>query len=110
MLLLVNTTSTMRSDTLVTTLASRSDLYYTDLTEMMGSMTADGRERVENYLRDTEKLLAENDMPAKVISEVQYKYGVSTGGKDYSIVCLQGIHTKASDYEYTEGACSAKCK
>ena len=102
-LLLVNTTSTMRSDTLVTTLASNSDLYYTDLTEMMGSMTADGRERVENYLRDTEKLLAENDMPARVISEVQYKYGVSTGGKDYSIVCLQGIHTKASDYEYTEG-------
>ena len=102
-LLLVNTTSTMRSDTLVTTLASRSNLYYTDLTEMMGSMTADGRDRVENYLRDTEKLLAKNDMPAKVISEVQYKYGVSTGGKDYSIVCLQGIHTKASDYEYTEG-------
>ena len=102
-LLLVNTTSTMRSDSLVTTLASRSDLYYTDLTEMMGSMTADGRQRVENYLRDTEKLLAENDMPAKVISEVQYKYRVSAGGKDYSIVCLQGIHTKASDYEYTEG-------
>lgn len=102
-LLLVNTTSTMRSDTLVTTLASRSDLYYTDLTEMMGSMTADGRQRVENYLSDTEKLLAENDMPAKVISEVQYKYRVSAGGKDYSIVCLQGIHTKASDYEYTEG-------
>lgn len=71
-LLLVNTTSTMRSDTLVTTLASRSDLYYTDLTEMMGSMTADGRQRVENYLSDTEKLLAENDMPARVISEVQY--------------------------------------
>ena len=42
-------------------------------------------------------------MPAKVISEVQYKYRVSAGGKDYSIVCLQGIHTKASDYEYTEG-------
>ena len=81
-LLLVNTTSTMRSDTLVTTLASRSDLYYTDLTEMMGSMTADGRQRVENYLSDTEKLLAENDMPAKVISEVQYKYRVSAGGKD----------------------------
>ncbi len=37
---------------------------------MMGSMTADGRERVKNYLRDTEKLLAENDMPARVISEV----------------------------------------
>ena len=53
---------------------------------MMGSMTADGRQRVENYLSDTEKLLAENDMPAKVISEVQYKYRVSAGGKDYSIV------------------------
>lgn len=102
-LVFVNTSSTMRSDTFVTTFGTRSDLYYTDLTEAMSSMNPDGRKQVEAYLTDTEKLLKKNGMPAKMCVEAQYKYRVSFNGKDYSITCQQGIHTKADEYEYTEG-------
>ena len=102
-LVFVNTSSTMRSDTLVTTFGTRSDLYYTDLTEAMGSMNPDGRNQTESYLADTEELLEKNGISAKLCVEVQYKYKIRVGGKDYSISCQQGIHTKASDYEYIEG-------
>lgn len=82
---------------------TKSDFYYTDLEETLGSMNSDGRERIEKYLTDTEKLLLENGMSAKMCVEVQYKYKISFNGKDYSISCQQGIHTKADEYEYLEG-------
>lgn len=102
-LVFVNTSSTMRSDTFVTTFGKRSDLYYTDLTEAMGSMKSDGREKVEAYLANTEKMLKENGMSAKMCVEIYFNYKVSFDGKDYSISCQQGVHTKAEEYEYLEG-------
>lgn len=102
-LVFVNTSSTMRSDTFVTTFGIRSDLYYTDLTEAMSCMNPDGRKQIEAYFADTEELLRKNGMPAKLCVETQNKCNVRFDGKDYSISCQQGIHTKASEYEYTEG-------
>ena len=102
-LVFVNTSSTMRSDTFITTFGTRSDLYYTDLTESMSCMNPDGRKQIEEYFAETEALLKKNGMPAKLCVETQYKNKIRFNGKDYSISCQQGIHTKASDYEYTEG-------
>lgn len=102
-LVFVNTSSTMRSDTFITTFGTRSDLYYTDLTEAMSCMNPDGRKQIEEYFAKTEALFKKNGMPAKLCVETQYKYKVHFDGKDYSISCQQGIHTKASAYEYTEG-------
>lgn len=102
-LVFVNTSSTMRSDTFVTTFGTRSDLYYTDLTEAMSCMNPDGRKQIEEYFAETEALLKKNGMPAKLCVETQYKNKIRFNGKDYSISCQQGIHTKASEYEYTEG-------
>lgn len=102
-LVFVNTSSTMRSDTFITTFGTRSDLYYTDLTESMSCMNPDGRKQIEEYFAETEALLKKNGMPAKLCVETQYKNKIRFNWKDYSISCQQGIHTKASDYEYTEG-------
>lgn len=102
-LVFVNTSSTMRSDTFITTFGTRSDLYYTDLTESMSCMNPDGRKQIEAYFAETEALLKKNGMPAKLCVETQYKNKIRFDGKDYSISCQQGIHTKASEYEYTEG-------
>lgn len=102
-LVFVNVSSTMRSDTFITTFGTRSDLYYTDLTESMSCMNPDGRKQIEEYFAETEALLKKNGMPAKLCVETQYKNKIRFNGKDYSISCQQGIHTKASDYEYTEG-------
>ena len=102
-LVFVNVSSTMRSDTFITTFGTRSDLYYTDLTEAMSCMNPNGRKQIEEYFAKTEALFKKNGMPAKLCVETQYKYKVHFDGKDYSISCQQGIHTKASEYEYTEG-------
>ena len=102
-LVFVNVSSTMRSDTFITTFGTRSDLYYTDLTEAMNCMNPDGRKQIEEYFAKTEALFKKNGMPAKLCVETQYKYKVHFDGKDYSISCQQGIHTKASAYEYING-------
>lgn len=102
-LVFVNVSSTMRSDTFITTFGTRSDLYYTDLTEAMSCMNPDGRKQIEEYFAKTEVLFKKNGMPAKLCVETQYKYKVHFDGKDYSISCQQGIHTKASAYEYING-------
>lgn len=102
-LVFVNISSTMRSDTFITTFGTRSDLYYTDLTEAMSCMNPDGRKQIEEYFAKTEALFKKNGMPAKLCVETQYKYKVHFDGKDYSISCQQGIHTKASAYEYING-------
>ena len=102
-LVFVNVSSTMRSDTFITTFGTRSDLYYTDLTEAMSCMNPDGRKQIEEYFAKTEALFKKNGMPAKLCAETQYKYKVHFDGKDYSISCQQGIHTKASAYEYING-------
>ena len=46
----------MRSDTFITTFGTRSDLYYTDLTEAMNCMNPDGRKQIEEYFAKTEAL------------------------------------------------------
>lgn len=102
-LVFVNVSSTMRRDTFITTFGTRSDLYYTDLTEAMSCMNPDGRKQIEEYFAKTEVLFKKNGMPAKLCVETQYKYKVHFDGKDYSISCQQGIHTKASAYEYING-------
>ena len=102
-LVFVNVSSTMRSDTFITTFGTRSDLYYTDLTEAMSCMNPDGRKQIEEYFAKTEALFKKNGMPAKLCVETQSQYKVHFDGKDYSISCQQGIHTKASAYEYING-------
>lgn len=66
-------------------------------------MNPDGRKQIEEYFAKTEALFKKNGMPAKLCVETQYKYKVHFDGKDYSISCQQGIHTKASAYEYING-------
>ena len=61
------------------------------------------RKQIEEYFAKTEALFKKNGMPAKLCVETQYKYKVHFDGKDYSISCQQGIHTKASAYEYING-------
>ena len=102
-LVFVNVSATLRSDTFVTTFGKRSDLYYQDQETGINSMTKDGEKQVETYLADQEQLLADDGMPAKMCVEALYKYKVRVKDKDYSLSCQQGIHTNASEYEYTEG-------
>ncbi len=101
-LMLVNTTATMKSPNLISTFGTKSHLYVTDVDDVMKYMT--GTEKgIEERLREMEEELCAEQMPAKLCIELQYKYPVTFEGNKYTLSCQQGVWTKSTDYEYTEG-------
>ncbi len=101
-LVLVNTTATMKSPALIHTFGTETDLYVTDVTDVMNYMTG-SKDSMQRHLEDMEEELADEGMPAKLCVEIQYKYPVTFEGRDYMLSCQQGMNTKMSDYEFTEG-------
>ena len=102
-LILVNTTSTMKSSNLIDTFGARSDLYVENVGEAMKSMNTGSKSSMEEYLTEQEDRLTKEGMPSKCYNEIQYKYRVSFEGNDYVLTCQQGLKRKASDYKYIEG-------
>lgn len=102
-LMVVNTTSTMKSDRLIKTFGSKSDLYITDVKKSMEYMSGYDRNGIENDLHKKESELAGAGMPSHMCTEIQFTYPVTFEGKNYNLSFQQGLGTKASDYEYIEG-------
>ena len=102
-LILVNTVETMKSPNLIYTFGTKSDLYVTDVADVMETMNTGDKSSLEKYFSKKEKELSEQDMPAEFCAEVQYTYKLSFEGEDYSLTCQQGLGTSASDYKYSEG-------
>ncbi|MCQ2532760.1 MAG: ABC transporter permease [Saccharofermentans sp.] len=105
-LVLVNTVNTMKSDNLLDTFASRSDLYInvTDV-DTIENFTNNfkSRDDVNNYFNEIKEDFAREGIPCEVCMDFQYKCPVTANGKTYSIVAQQGINTKMTDYTYYEG-------
>lgn len=103
-LILVNTVATLKSSNLIHIFGTETDLYLSDAAGVMKYMNEDsGKEDLEARMREMEKELAKEGMPAKVCIEMIYKYPISFEGNDFSFSCQQGIDTKMSDYVFTEG-------
>ena len=102
-LVLVNTTATMKSPNLIYTFGTKSDLYVTDVADVMNYMNGSSKSEMEENLGKMGEELTEHGMPAELCIEVQYKYTISFEGEDYGLTCLQGLGTEAADYLYTEG-------
>lgn len=103
-LMLVNTTATMKSPNLVHTFAPERDLYLEDMPGATQFMEGSSRSEVEAYIREKEEKLAENGMPSVLGVDVQYKYMLTYQGKDYTLTCYQGIGVNVSDFTYMEGS------
>lgn len=103
-LMIVNTTNTMKSDNLIDFFATKSDLYMTDTSKAMELMTkVDEDNAINEYLSKQAERLQEEDMPANLAVEVQFKYKITANGSSYKITCQQGYNTKMSDYKYLDG-------
>ena len=102
-LILVNTTATMKSPNLIHTFGTKSDLYVTDVADVMNYMNAGSKEEMEAYLEAKGEELAELGMPAEFCIELQYKYTISFEGNDYVTTCQQGLGTEIAEYVFTEG-------
>lgn len=100
-LVLVNTVSTMKSDKLVTTFASRSDLYF--VAPLMPYMHEGGEVERDAYIQKVEDDLAKMGMPGEVFVDVQYAYPLECKGEEYSIRLQQGVKTTTDMYQYSKG-------
>ncbi len=101
-LILVNTTATMKSDKLIYTFGTRSDLYLSD-SQVMDNLGGGTKEDLLLYMDELAEKLAEERMPAQLALELIYKYPITFQGNDYILTCQQGLNTKASEYKYIEG-------
>ena len=101
-LMLVNTTATMKSPNLLSTLVTESHLYVDDVAAIMGSMTGTKEEMIERMDEMADEL-ADEGMPGEICIEVQYKYPMTFNGNDYTFTCQQGINTDYEGYVYLEG-------
>lgn len=102
-LMLVNTTATMKSPNLIHTFGTKTDLYVTDVSRVMEYMNSDSKEGMRKGLEEMAKELTDKGMPAEFCIEIQYKYPITFEGNEYVLSCQQGLNTEMSEYEFTEG-------
>lgn len=103
-LILVNTTATMKSPNLIYTFGTKSDLYVTDVSDVMKYMGNGSLEAMEERLEQLKQQLEDEGMPAELCLELQFKYPITFDGEDYVMTCQQGLGTEISQYQFTEGA------
>lgn len=104
-LMLVNTTSTMRSSNLISTFGTKdgSDIYITDVESAMKLMNIGNKEDVKKELDRVSKELTEEGMPCEAGNDIQYKYKITSNGQDYSVTCAQSVNITSDEYDYYEG-------
>lgn len=103
-LMLANTTATMKSPNLISAFGTESDLYITDVDAAMKLMAKTGEENaVENELKELSDKITAEGMPCNASVDIAYKYRIVSDDNDYSISCAQSVNTSADEYTYTEG-------
>ena len=106
-LMLVNTTATLKSDKLIHTFGTKSHLYMTDIAEVMTYMNRGSKEELQVRLDEVAQELGEEGMPAQLCIELLYKYPITFQGNDFILSCQQGLNTEAEEYVYIEGVVPA---
>lgn len=100
---IVITTDTMKSKNLITTFGTQSDLYYMGSSEMSVFKYEDPKDLNEKVIKQHKEILEENNLACDISVDLLYKTKVSFEGNKYNLTCIQGVNTKAEDYEYKEG-------
>lgn len=103
-LILVNSVNTLKSGSLVTAFGvTETDAYISDIEQLMDVMIEDGKELLLKKQKEIEQTLAEHDMPAECLNEVQFKLSLVHGENACKSMILQGVGTTVDEYEYFEG-------
>ncbi len=102
-LILENTTATMNSDRLINTFVTKSDLYLSDYSTLVNSMSASDA-GFEQQLEQIEQKLKDAGLEAKACVELQYKYPVTFKGNQYKISFMQGLGVDMEDYKVSRGS------
>ncbi len=108
LLILSASVTTLKSDTLIYTFGiADCDIFVNG--KIMEFLTENGREKLEEYLKDMEETLAEKNMPASCVQETMFSLPVSHGENSAKIAAYQGTGTTMDMYEYTDGTAPQSC-
>lgn len=103
LLMLSATVSTMNSDSLSAMFGWADCDIYMDSKIIMNCMLDGGHEKLEKHLDNIEKILAQNDIPAKCYQEMMFTLPVTFGENEINILIYHGTGTTMDMYEYTAG-------
>ncbi len=103
-IMIVNTSETMKSDKIIDLFLPKSDLYVTDVGKVMSFMQSDGEANIEKFFDETEKALEEKGIPAKLSLLFQYKYKAICKGKEQKVTFQQGYRIPMDKYVVMEGS------
>lgn len=99
----VNSINTLKSDNLVTLFSMvKSDVYMVNEDNLM-KFRENGRDYLQDNLKEMEDALAENDMPSSASCEMQFKYKISLNDSCFISLAVQGTGTTSDQYTYTRG-------
>ncbi len=104
-LLLVTSVNTLKSKKLMPAFGLvSSDLYLIrDTQQLLSFFTEDGRQRAEESLAEMESQLAQGGLPGDCAMETMLAVKAVHGDTELKTVALQGLGTRAGDYDYYEG-------
>ena len=100
----INVINTLEDDGLVSLFSvAESDVYITNDNVQTNFMSADGRTKLEDHIRDIESNLKENDINATVFNEMVFQHRISYEDYSSTSLGLQGTGVTADKYTYTKG-------
>lgn len=103
-IIIINTINTLNGDSLLGAFSMQpSDAYLDNNQESMTFMTEGGREKLTERLKEIEKQLAAEGMPAKCSMEMVFKLLLTNGEEGCMSLAFQGTGTQTKGYSYLEG-------
>ncbi len=102
--MMLNTITTLKSPKLLSWFSMADcDLTLEDKNCVDKYTQTDGRKKLASYLKEIEKTLAENHIPAKCFSEIIFKFPIQKGENSTVSLAFIGTGTTADMYAYIEG-------
>ncbi len=102
--IILNTMTTLTSDKLITWISmAECDVTVEDTSALEKYYTSDGQEKREKYLKEMEKTLADNGIPAQCFAETVFKLKIENGSHKCKSLSFHGIGVTTDQYPYIEG-------
>lgn len=108
-IVIINTINTLSGESLIGAFSmQQSDVYLDNNQESMLFMVKDGRKKLTERMKEIERQLAAEKMPAKCVMEMVFKLLLTNGEERCMSLAFQGTGTQAEGYSYLEGTPPAR--
>ena len=103
--IVLNSISTLRSPKMVGWFGlAESDVFISNSKKLSSYFSEEGREKLENDIKDMEYVMRNNDFDAKVFVEVSHKFSITKGELTTKSMTFEGVNTTTDMYDfYIEG-------